>query len=77
MPDLTVDRMRLSLEGISPSDAQRLATLVTQGLLRAEIAAEGEIEGLQVRVTPMPGTTMESLSRQIVAELIGQLNRTS
>jgi hypothetical protein len=76
MPQLMVDRLRLSLEGVSRADAQRLATLVAQGLAGAEIANEGDIQSLQVSLAPMPGSTMQSLSEQIVAELIGQLNRT-
>jgi hypothetical protein len=76
MPDLMVDRLRLSLEGLSRADAERLATLVAQGLAAAEIAGEGDVQGLQITLAPLPGSTMHTLSEQIVAELVGQINRT-
>jgi hypothetical protein len=76
MPDLMVDRLRLNLEGLSRSDAERLATLVAQGLAAAEIAGDGDIQGLQITLAHLPGSTMQSLSEQIVAELVGQINRT-
>ena len=76
MPDLMVDRLRLNLEGLSRADAERLATLVAQGLAAAEIGGEGDIQGLQITLAPLPGSTMRSLSEQIVAELVGQINRT-
>ncbi len=76
MPDLMVDRLRLNLEGLSRADAELLAALVAQGLARAEIAGEGDVQGLQITLAPLPGSTMQSLSEQIVAELVGQINRT-
>jgi hypothetical protein len=76
MPDLMVDRLRLNLEGLSRADAERLATLVAQGLAAAEIGGEGDVQGLQITLAPLPGSTMQSLSEQIVAELVGQINRT-
>jgi hypothetical protein len=76
MPELMVDRLRLNLEGLSKADAERLATLVAQGLAGADITGEGDVQSLQITLAPLPGSTMQSLSEQIVAELVGQISRT-
>jgi hypothetical protein len=76
MSDLDVDRLSLKLHGVSRGDAQRLSSLVAQGLAEATVRPRGGVNALQVTVNSLPGTSMQELANQIVANLVGQLGRT-
>jgi len=78
MAAIDIDRLSLRLSGISGSDGQRLARLIAEGLAASPIGIEGthHLDAMQVNVTARPGSSMDMLSQQIVADVLRQLERT-
>lgn len=76
MADLSIDRLSLHLSGLSEYDSRRLAQLIADGLGRAALPAgtEGR-ESMEATVKANPGASLESLSDQIVAGIVRQLER--
>ena len=78
MAAIDIDRLSLRLSGISGGDGQRLARLIAEGLAASPIGIEGthHLDTMQVNVTARPGSSMDMLSQQIVADVLRQLERT-
>jgi hypothetical protein len=78
MPELTVERLSLRIGGISESEGRHLASLIADGLAGAEISGvAGNFPAMQMKVAARPGNSLPALAEQIVADLIGQLERTN
>jgi hypothetical protein len=79
MNDIRIDRLALKLTGISEDDGRRLAMLITEGLAAASLseARPGRAEALQMNLNASATQSLESLSNQIVSELVSQLTRTA
>ncbi len=77
MTAINIDRLTLKLVGISAEDGQRLAWLIAKGLASASIATEGmhSLDAIRVNVTTNPGSNADMLARQIVADVLRQLER--
>lgn len=78
MVEMNIERLTLKLSGISESDGQRLAQLIAQELASATIssASPRHIDSLRVNATASLGSGMDTLSKQIVAEIVRQLEST-
>jgi hypothetical protein len=78
MAEMHIDRLALKLSGIGESDGQRLAQLIAEGLTSATlpIANPRHIDALRVNAMSSAGGDMDMLSKQIVAEIIRQLEST-
>ena len=78
MPEINIDRLTLRLSGISEHDGQRLARLIAEGLTSSSIAAEGShaLDAMRVNVSTSPSSNVDMLSKQIVAEIVRQLEST-
>jgi hypothetical protein len=78
MTAINIDRLSLRLYGISEGDGQRLARLITENLAASPIGIEGthRLDAMHVNVTARPGSSMDMLSQQIVADVLRQLERT-
>ena len=76
MPEINIERMSLSLSGISEDEGRKLAQHIADGLASATMpdSARGN-EAMQSSLTIRPGSSMPDLGAQIVADLIRQLNR--
>jgi hypothetical protein len=78
MAAINIDQLALKLSGVSERDGQRLAQQIADGLAHASISAESsqQLDALRVNVTARPGDSMDWLSKQIIADILRQLNRT-
>ncbi len=78
MAEMNIERLTLKLSGISQSDGQRLAQLIAQGLASATIAPESprHVDSLHVNTTASSDNGIDMLSKQIVAEIVRQLEST-
>jgi len=76
MPEINIERMSLSLSGVSEDEGRKLAQHIADGLASAKMpdSATGS-EAIQSSLTIRPGSSMPDLGAQIVADLIRQLNR--
>jgi hypothetical protein len=72
---LTIDRLTLNVEGMSPADARRLALEVARGLEAAVPGAHGDVPVLRLDLTAAADAGVSELARQIVAELVRQVRR--
>ncbi len=77
MTAINIDRLTLKLAGISAEDGQRLARLIAKGLASSSIAAEGthSLDTMRVNVAASAGSSVDMLARQIVADVLRQLER--
>ncbi len=75
MAEMNIERLALKLSGINESEGQRLAQLIAEGLASATISPEGprHIDALRVNATASPGNSVDMLSKEIVAEIVRQL----
>lgn len=78
MTQISIERLTLKLSGLSSGEGKRLAHLIAEGLSTASIAAASsyQIDTLRVKVDARPSDTVDWLSQQVVAEVVGQLERT-
>jgi hypothetical protein len=76
MPEINIERLTLSLSGLSEDDGKNLAQHIADGLASASVpdAATGS-EAMQSSIIIRPGSSMPDLASQIVADLVRQLNR--
>ncbi len=77
--NLRVERLALQLPDVGEADGRRLARLIGEGLAASSLPGGGAntaLDRLNVHVTARPGDTMETLARQVVADLLRQLERT-
>ena len=76
MSDFSIDRLTLSVPGLSEPDGRRLALLVADGLGAAGMAGGGrDIPSLRLDLVAKPNTAPDELARQIVAEVVRQVSR--
>jgi hypothetical protein len=76
MAEVSVDRLALRVPGLSEHEAARLARLVAEDLAAAvEPESVRRVATLRVSVRPGPGESLDRLAKQIVAELLRQLER--
>lgn len=75
MAQMNIERLALKLSGINANEGQRLAQLIAQGLAATTISSEGprHIDSLRVNATASPANGVDMLSKQIVAEIVRQL----
>ena len=75
MVEMNIERLALKLSGVSESDGQRLAQLIAEGLASTTISSEGarRIDSLRVSAQANPDKNVDMLSKQIVAEIVRQL----
>jgi|GEM_PF-2488263 hypothetical protein len=74
---LSIDRLTLSLPGLSPAQGREVAGLVAAGLAAAgTLPQSGMIPRLSVTLRAGEQATPESLARRIVAETLQALART-
>ena len=78
MSEINIDRLTLRLSGISEHDGQHLSRLIAEGLAAARFGTEGvhHLDAMRVNVTANPGGSMDLLAKQIVADVLRQLERT-
>lgn len=79
MDDIRIGRLTLRLSGLSEPEGRRLTALITEGLAAAEVpgAAPQAPRALQVSVNAGADQGLESLSNQIVSEIVSQLVRSA
>lgn len=79
MNDIRIGRLTLRLSGLSESEGRRLTALITEGLAAAAVpgAAPQAPGALQVSVNAGAEQGLESLSNQIVSEIVSQLVRSA
>jgi hypothetical protein len=76
--DLRLDRLSLRVAGLSEADGRRLARLVAECLVSAELpGGPFALDRLRVDVAPRLGETLASTARRIAAELLHALARSS
>lgn len=78
MAQISIERLTLKLSGLSSGEGKRLAHLIAEGLSTASLGAEFpyQIDTLRVKVAASPEDRVDWLSQQVVAEIVGQLQRT-
>jgi hypothetical protein len=78
LAEVNIERLSLSLSPLSERDGNRLGGLIAEGLATAAASIQGSrnLKAIQVNVTAAPGTPLDALSQQIVAEVLRQLDRT-
>lgn len=76
MADLSIERLSLHLSGLSENDGRRLTRMIADGLAAASvsIAAESQ-DSMQSKIEPRPGSSLQEISEQVVADLLSQLER--
>jgi hypothetical protein len=77
MREINIDRLTLKLSGISEGDGRRLAQLIAEGLGTMPISMGGllHLDAMQVNVGAGPGSSVDMLAKQIVADVLRQLGR--
>jgi hypothetical protein len=76
MNEISIERLSLQVPGLSKSDGQRLAQQVAEGL--GSMAFSGDhfdIPGLRLDLTATPNAGLDELARQILAEVMRQIER--
>jgi len=78
MAEMNIERLALKLSGISESEGRRLAQLIAERLASATISPESprRIDSLRVSAITSPDKSVDMLSKQIVAEIVRQLEST-
>lgn len=77
MPRIEIERLSLSLSGLSEDQGRLLAMRVAEGLAAVPASnAPSKKDSLAARATMRPGGSVTSLADQIVADLVRQLTRT-
>ena len=78
MAEMNIEHLTLKLSGISEGDGRRLAQLIAEGLASASISSESShhIDLLHVNATASAAKGVDMLSKQIVAEIVRQLEST-
>lgn len=75
--DIKIDRLTLKLAGISERDGQHLARLITERLPLLPLSTEESryLDSVLVNVSSAPGSSIDLLSQQIVANVLRQLEQ--
>jgi len=76
MPELTIDQLNVHLSGLSEEDGRSLVRLIAQGFAYASLpVVSGLVGSVELTITSRGGTSLESLSDQIVADALRQVAR--
>ncbi len=75
MPALEIGQLSLKLSGLSEEEGKRLVRLIAEGLAESPLRNGVERSAMASNQTAPPGTSVESLSRRIVEDLLRQLDR--
>jgi hypothetical protein len=75
---ITIDKLTLQLSGLSEEEGRKLARLLAEDLAVVTLpeGCSPDTTNVNVNVTPAPGATVKTLSQQIVADMLRQLDRT-
>jgi hypothetical protein len=78
LAEVDIERLSLNLSPLLERDGERLGKLIAEGLATAaaSIQSSRNVKAMQVNLTTTAGTPLDLLSRQIVAEVLRQLDRT-
>jgi hypothetical protein len=78
MTEISIERLTLKLSGISERDGQRLAQLIAEGLgdhISLSSEAPRHLDSMRVNVAARPGSSLDMLAKQVVADMLRQLER--
>jgi hypothetical protein len=76
MPGVSINRLILEVPGWSETAAHRLASALADGLAAGGLAGvRGDLGRLRVDVPASDGVEPDRLARQIVSEILRQLQR--
>jgi hypothetical protein len=77
MDDIRVDRLALTLSGLSEAEGRRLAMLITQGLAAARLAPDVATKqpAIHVDVKDAKPGDVDRLSDRVVAQVLRQIER--
>jgi hypothetical protein len=76
MAELSIERLSLHLTGLSEGDGRRLTRMIADGLAAASGPIAGEHrDSMQSKIKPRPGSSLQEISDQVVADLLSQLER--
>ncbi len=75
---ITIDKLALQLSGISEEEGRKLARLLAEDLAIATLPAgcSSDTQSINVNITRTSGAPVKTLSQQIVADMLRQLDRT-
>jgi hypothetical protein len=75
---ITIDKLTLQSCGLSEDEGRKLARLLAEDLALVTLPAgcSSDTASVSVNVTQTPGASVNTLSQQIVAEMLRQLDRT-
>ena len=75
---ITIDKLTLQLSCVSEEEGRRLARLIAENLAMVTVPAgcAPDTPNVNVNVTQTPGASVSTLSEQIVAEMLRELERT-
>jgi len=75
---ITIDKLTLQLSCLSEEEGRKLARLVAEDLAMVTVPAgcAPDMASVSVNVTQAPGASVNTLSEQIVAEMLRELERT-
>lgn len=78
MSTLSIDRLSLRLSGLTESDGKHLAELIAEGLAGANIdAGAADRVSMESRAFVRPGSDVQGMAEEVVADLIRQLQRSA
>lgn len=78
MTEINIDRLTLKLSGISERDGQLLARLIAEGLgnhISLSNESPRHLDSMRVNVTASPGSSLDMLAKQVVADMLRQLEQ--
>jgi hypothetical protein len=75
MPDINIDRMSVTLEGVSTDDGKRLAHLISEKLAAASHRLQGSTQAAAISVSASAGQGIDRIAEKIVEDIVRQLNR--
>ena len=73
MSEVWIERLTLQVPNLAPADGRRLALQIAEGLGAA--GAGGDVSVLRVDLMASPGAGVNELARQVVAEILRQVQR--
>jgi hypothetical protein len=75
---ITIDKLTLQLSGFCEEDGRKLARLVAEDLALVTLPADcsWDAGSMSVSIVQTPGASVKTLSQQIVADMLRQLDRT-
>jgi hypothetical protein len=78
MPDVSIERLTLKLSGLSEGEGRRLGERIAEGLAATALPTGLtllEVEKVRVTAAAGPAASVDQLARQVVAEIVRQVQR--